>query len=168
QDEATKQESKSGFPMFGTAFPEPDYQAAAAPLTIVQARSIVEPLYDALNQPGKKDVAALLAEACNSDYRSYGTNEDWLTRDQLAEVFKMIGSAVPDLRWTIEDIQTIGDQIVVRGEASGTPTAEFFGAKPTGKSFKTMAIDIFTVKNGKLASAYHVENWVTALQQIGR
>jgi len=31
-----------------------------------------------------------------------------------------------------------------------------------------MAIDIFTVKNGKLASAYHVENWVTALQQIGR
>ena len=53
-------------------------------------------------------------------------------------------------------------------KASGTPTGEFFGAKPTGNSFKTMAIDIFTVKNGKVASAYHVENWVTALQQIGR
>jgi DNA-binding NarL/FixJ family response regulator len=26
--------------------------------------------------------------------------------------------------------------------------------------------DVFTVKNGKLASAYHVENWMTALQQI--
>jgi predicted SnoaL-like aldol condensation-catalyzing enzyme/predicted ester cyclase len=168
QDEATKQESKSGLPMFGNSFPKSDHQPAAAPLTIMEARTIVAPLYDALNQPSKKDVAALLAKACNPDYRSYGTNEDWLTRDQLAEVFKMIGSAVPDLRWTIEDIQTFGDQIVVRGEASGKPTGELFGAKPTGKSFKTMALDLFTVKNGKLASAYHVENWMTALEQISK
>ena len=81
------------------------------------------PLYEALNEPAKKDVAALLAKATNPDYRSYSTNEDWLTRDQLAEVFKMMGSAIPDLRWTIEDIQTFGDQIVVRGKATGTPTA---------------------------------------------
>ena len=137
-------------------------------MTIEEARTIVAPLYDALNQPAKKDVAALLAKATNPDYRSYHTNEDWLTRDQLAEVFKMIGSVVPDLRWTIEDIQTFGDQIVVRGKATGTPTGELFGVKPTGKSFNTMAIDIFTVKNGKLASAYHVENWVGALQQISK
>jgi predicted SnoaL-like aldol condensation-catalyzing enzyme/ketosteroid isomerase-like protein len=172
QDEASKEESKSGLPMFGTSFAEPGYQtesgAAAPPLTIEQARTIVAPLYDALNQPAKKDVAALLAKAANPDYRSYHTNEDWLTRDQLAEVFKMIGSAVPDLRWTIEDIQTFGDQIVVRGKATGTPTGELFEVKPTGKSFNTMAIDIFTVKNGKLASAYHVENWMGALEQISK
>jgi predicted SnoaL-like aldol condensation-catalyzing enzyme/predicted ester cyclase len=166
QDEATREQSRSGLPMFGASFAKSHHQPAAAPLTIMEGRMIVAPLYDALNQPSKKDVATLLAKACNPDYRSYGTNEDWLTRDQLAEVFKMIGSAVPDLRWTIEDIQTFGDQIVVRGEASGTPTGELFGAKPTGKSFKTMALDLFTVKNGKLASAYHVENWMTALEQI--
>jgi hypothetical protein len=45
---------------------------------------------------------------------------------------------------------------------------ELFGAKPTGKNFKTMAVDVFTVKNRKLASAYHVENWVGALEQIGK
>ena len=94
------------------------------------------PLYDALNQRSKKDVSALLAKACNTDYRSYGTNEDWLARDQLSEVFKMIGASVPDLRWTIEDIQTFGDQIVVRGEASGTPTGELFGAKPTARALR--------------------------------
>jgi predicted SnoaL-like aldol condensation-catalyzing enzyme/predicted ester cyclase len=172
QNEVTKQESRSGLPMFGTSFPEPDQQpvpaATAAPLTVEKARSIVAPLYDALNEPSKKDVAALLAKAANPDYRSYSTNEEWLTRDQLAEIFEMMGSAIPDLRWTIEDIQTFGDQIVVRGKATGTPTREFFGAKPTGKSFNTMALDWFTVKNGKLASAYHVENWVGALQQISK
>jgi predicted SnoaL-like aldol condensation-catalyzing enzyme/ketosteroid isomerase-like protein len=171
QDEVTKEESKSGLPMFRAAFAEPARQAvpdtAASPLTVEQARVIVAPLYDALNEPARKDVKALLAKAANPDYRSYSTNEDWLTREQLADVFTMLGAVIPDLRWTIKDIQTAGDRIIVRGEASGTPTGELFGAKPTGKGFKTMALDLFTVRNGKLASAYHVENWITALQQIG-
>lgn len=172
QDEATKEESRSGLPMFGTSFAEPNPPtspgAGGTPLTIEDARIIVAPLYDALNQPAKKDVADLLAKAAHPDYKSYHTNDDWLTRDQLAEVFTMIGAAVPDLRWTIEDIQTFGDQVVVRGRATGTPTGELWGAKPTGKSFDTMAIDVFTVRDGKLASAYHVENWVGALQQMSK
>jgi predicted SnoaL-like aldol condensation-catalyzing enzyme/ketosteroid isomerase-like protein len=167
QDEATKAESQSGLPMFGTSFAEPERQPATA-LTVEDARRIVAPLYDALNQPARKDVSALLADAANPDYRSHHTNEEFLTRDQLAEVFKGMGATVPDLRWEIKDIRVVGDQIVVRGRATGTPAKEFWGAKPTGKSFDTMAIDIFTVKNGKLASAYHVENWMTALQQIGK
>jgi predicted ester cyclase len=77
-----------------------------------------------------------------------------------------MGSTVPNLQWAIRDIRVLGDQIVVRGQATGTPGKEFWGAKPTGKSFNTMAIDIFTVKNGKLATAHHVENWMTPLQQI--
>jgi len=170
QDEASQGESLSGRPMFGKSFPVYDKAAASSrpsfALTIEQARTIVAPLYDALNQPAKKDVAALLAKATNPDYKSYSTNEDWLNRDQLTDVFKTIGLAVPDLRWTIKDILVSGDQITVRGEATGTPERELFGAKPTGKSFKTMSIDVFTVKGGKLASAYHVENWVGALQQI--
>lgn len=167
QDEATQEESKSGLPMFGTSFAKSAHQSpAASPLTIEQARMIVAPLYEALNEPAKKDVAALLAKATNPDYRSYSTNEDWLTRDQLAEVFKLLGAVIPDLRWTIEDIQIFGDQIVVRGKATGTPKHELFGVKPTGKSFNTMALDLFTVKNGKLATAYHVENWIGALDQI--
>jgi len=165
QDEATRAESVSGRPMFGNSFPEP---LAGTPLTPEQARAIVAPLYDALNQPPKKDVAALLARATNPDYQSYSTNDDWLNRNQLADVFKMIGAAVPDLRWSIKDMLVSGDQIVVRGEATGTPERELFGAKPTGRSFKTMSIDVFTVKGGKLASAYHVENWVGALEQLGK
>jgi predicted SnoaL-like aldol condensation-catalyzing enzyme len=171
QDEATAAESQSGLPMFSSTFAEPDIQSAAdreSALTVEEARKIVAPLYDALNQPAKKDVPALLAKAANADYRSYHTNDEWLTRDQLVDVFTGMGSTIPDLSWTVKDIQTVGDKIVVRGQAIGTPTGEFWGAKPSGKSFNTMAIDVFTVKNGKLASAYHVENWMTALQQIGK
>jgi predicted ester cyclase len=169
-DDPTEAESVSGLPAIGDSFARPDEpptpRMSASALRVGEARKITAPLYDALNQPAQKDVSALLAQATLPNYRSYHTNEEYRSRDQLADVFKSIGASVPDLRWTVQDIQVFRDQIVVRGEATGTPTAEFWGAKPTGKGFKTMAIDVFTVRNGKLASAYHVENWMTALEQM--
>ena len=135
-------------------------------LTVEQARAIVTPFYEALNEPAKKDVPALLAEAANPDYQSCSTNSDCLSRDQLAGVFTDLGKIIPDLHWTIKDIWTSGNRIVVRGEATGTPTGELFGVKPTGKSFKTISIDMFTVRDDKLATAYHVENWIAAMEQI--
>jgi predicted ester cyclase len=138
----------------------------APSLTVEQARVIVAPLYEALNEPTSKNVSALLAEAANPDYRSCSTNSDCLSRDQIAGVFTGLGKIIPDLHWTIRDIWTSGNRIVVRGEATGTPTSELFGVKPTGKSFKTISIDMFTVRDDKLATAYHVENWVAAMEQI--
>ena len=135
-------------------------------LSVEQARRIVAPLYEALNEPTKKDVPALLTNAANPDYQSCSTNSDCLSRDQLAGAFTALGKIIPDLHWTIKDIWTSGNRIVVRGEATGTPTGELYGAKPTGKSFKTISIDMFTVRDGKLATAYHVENWMAAMEQI--
>jgi predicted SnoaL-like aldol condensation-catalyzing enzyme/predicted ester cyclase len=163
QDEVTRDESVSGLPMFGDRFP-----SAAPALTVEMARKITAPLYEALNQPQKKDVHALLAQACHPDYRSYWTNEESLSREQIADVFKQIGASVPDLAWSVKDIMVLGDRVIVRGQATGTPVAEFWGQAPTGKSFNTMAIDVFTVRDGKLAQAYHIENWVAALQQMKR
>ena len=137
-------------------------------LTVERARKIVAPLYEALNQPQNKDVQALLAQACHAEYRSYSSNDEWLSREALAEVFRQIGASVPDLAWSIMDIMVSGDRVIVRGQATGTPVGEFFGARPTGRGFKTMALDVFTVRGDKLASAYHVENWVGAIQQIQR
>jgi hypothetical protein len=91
-------------------------------LTVEQARRIVAPLYEALNEPTKKDVPALLANAANPDYKSCSTNSDCLSRDQLAGVFTTLGKIIPDLHWTIKEIWTSGNRIVVRGEATGTPT----------------------------------------------
>jgi len=135
-------------------------------LTVEDARRIVAPLYDALTRPSEKDVPTLLARACNDDYQSFHTNQDFVTRDQLGDIFATLGETVPDLEWEIVDIHVLEDMVIVRGEATGTPAAEFFGAAPTGKSFKTMAIDLFTVRDGRLAKGYHIENWATAIEQL--
>jgi predicted ester cyclase len=140
--------------------------SVATPLTKEQARAIVAPLYEALNEPMKKDVSTLLARATNPDYRSCSTLTNCLDREALAKVFKAMGKMVPNLSWKIQDVWVTEDRIVVLGEASGTPAENFFGIEPTGRSFKTISLDIFTVKNGKLSSAYHVENWVGAIAQV--
>jgi predicted ester cyclase len=136
------------------------------PLTEAEARAIVAPLYEALNEPMKKDVPALLAQATNPDYRSCSTLTDCLDREALAVVFKDLGKIIPNLHWKVKDVWVTGDRIVVLGEVTGTPAATFFGVEPTGRSFTTISLDIFVVKNGKLSSAYHVENWVGAIAQV--
>ncbi len=144
----------------------PAAPAMAEPLTKAQAAKIVAPLYEALNEPTKKDVPALLAQATNPDYRSCSTLTDCLNRDDLAKAFTYFGTVIPDMHWVVKDIWVSGDQITVLGEATGTPAQNFFGVEPTGRSFKTISLDTFTVKNGKLSTAYHVENWAAAIAQV--
>jgi predicted ester cyclase len=74
--------------------------------------------------------------------------------------------AVPDLKWSIKDVVVSENQIVVRGEASGTPAGEFMGVPHAGKSFKIMSIDIHTFDNGKITRSYHVEDWLNAVRQL--
>jgi predicted ester cyclase len=59
-----------------------------------------------------------------------------------------------------------GQEVIVRGETTGTPVQAFLGLEPTGKSFRTMSIDIHSIEGGKIKRSYHVENWIVALRQL--
>ncbi|MCX4461751.1 nuclear transport factor 2 family protein [Streptomyces sp. NBC_01728] len=95
-------------------------------MTVEGARRISAPLYEALNKPSEKNVSELLAQAGNDDYHSYHTNQEFLTRDQLADVFEAMGETVPDLAWEVVDIHVVDDTMIVRGEATGR--SKNFGA----------------------------------------
>jgi predicted ester cyclase len=56
--------------------------------------------------------------------------------------------------------------VVVRGEVTGTPAGELFGVPHTGRSFSIMAVDIQTIRDGKIAKTYHMENWLSALNRL--
>ena len=70
------------------------------------------------------------------------------------------------MRFEIKEVLVAGDRVIVRGEVTGTPAAELFGVPHSGKSFRIMAIDIQTIKDGKIAKTYHMENWLSALSQL--
>ena len=136
-------------------------------LTLEKASAIVAPIYEALNEPAKADVKSLVKQSTSLDFMSCATEGDCIGRESAITRFKVLGRIIPDLHWAIREIQVAGDEIIVRGEATGTPVLPFLGIQPTGKSFKIMSIDIHIVKDGKVARTYHVESWTVALRQLG-
>ncbi len=135
-------------------------------MTIEQARRQVAPFYDMLNQPATKDVKALAEQALSADWKSYSGETDFKGREAFVGQVTGFGKLIPDLKWDIKDVLVDGNRIIVRSEASGTPVAPFFGVPVGGKSFKIMTIDIHTIKDGKAITAYHVEDWASALGQL--
>ena len=139
---------------------------AHAELSAEAARAAVAPFYKALNAENAKDVPELVKQSTTSEWVSCRTNEICNTRDEVIGGIGMRLKGVPDLKWEIKDVLVSGNQVTVRGEATGTPAGEFMGAPHTGKSFKLMSIDVHTIADGKLTRSYHLEDWMGAVRQL--
>jgi SnoaL-like polyketide cyclase len=139
---------------------------AHAELSAEAARAAVAPFYKALNAENAKDVPELVKQSTAPEWVSCRTNEICNTRDEVIGGIGMRLKGVPDLKWEIKDVLVSGNQVTVRGEATGTPAGEFMGAPHTGKSFKLMSIDVHTLEGGKMVRSYHIEDWLGAVRQI--
>lgn len=67
----------------------------------------------------------------------------------------------------VEDVVHEGDKLVVRWINSGTHVGEFAGIPPTNKTFSIAGVDIFRLRDGKLAEHWHVVDQLSMLQQLG-
>jgi len=140
--------------------------AARAEMSPDAARAILAPFYQALNAEFAGESADLIRQATAPEWTSCGGNEACTTRDKVIAGIAARLKSIPDLKWQIKDVLISGDQVTVRGEATGTPAGEFFGATHTGKSFKVMSIDVHTLRDGKMVRSYHIEDWSGAVRQL--
>jgi predicted ester cyclase len=131
------------------------------------ARAAVAPFYKALNAEFAKDRADLVRQATAPEWVSCRGNDICNTREEVIAGIGARLKSVPDLKWQIKDVLVSGNEVTVRGEATGTPSGEFFGAPHTGKSFKVMSIDVHTLQNGKMVRSWHIEDWMGAVRQLG-
>jgi predicted ester cyclase len=138
-----------------------------AEMSAEAARAAVTPFYRALNAEFAKDSADLIRQATAPGWVSCRGNDVCSSRDEVISGVAARLKSVPDLTWQIKDVMVSGDQVTVRGEATGTPAGEFFGAPNTGKSFKVMSIDVHTLEGGKIMRSYHIEDWIGAVRQLG-
>ena len=142
--------------------------ASAQSLGEAQARSVIASWYSLFNVIGRGDVKAIEEQILTADYEScsgYLPSECW-GRDTSIKVVTNFANSIPDMKFDIKEVLVAGDRVVVRGEVTGTPAGDLFGVPHTGKSFSVMAIDIQTIKDGKIAKTYHIENWLSALAQL--
>src|SRR6185312_10475330 len=137
-------------------------------LTEDQARAAIAPWYSLFNVASRGDVRAIQEEILTEDYEScagYLPGECW-GRETSIKVVSNFTNTIPDMKFAIKEVLVAGDRVIVRGEVTGTPAGELFGAAHTGKSFRIMAVDIQTINGGKIARTFHMENWLSALQQL--
>ena len=142
--------------------------ASAQSLTEAQARAVIAPWYALFNQPVQGDMKTLQEQVLTADYEScwgYLPGECW-GRDASIKVVGGFGKSIPDMKFDVKEVLVAGDRVIVRGEVTGTPAGDLFGVPHSGKSFRIMAIDIQTIRDGKIARTYHLENWLSALGQL--
>ena len=84
----------------------------------------------------------------------------------LGDRVTMLKTAL-DPRFTIEDIIAEGDKVVVRWTNSGSHVGNFLGIPPTGKNFTIAGIDIYRMKDDRMAEHWHVIDQLALLQQLG-
>lgn len=135
-------------------------------LSPAEAKTIVAPFYDALNAAPGKDAEKLVLQTTAPQWVSCSGNDVCKPREKAAAGIAGFGKVIPNLKWEIKELLVSGNNIIVRGEASGTPVTEFMGVPYGGKSFRIMSSDIHTVKNGKIVRSYHVEDWMSAVRQL--
>jgi predicted ester cyclase len=140
--------------------------SAWAELSAEAARASVAPFYKALNAEFANDSAELIKQATAPQWVSCRGNETCNSRDEVIAGIGQRLRSVPDLKWIIKEVLVSGNQVTVRGEATGTPAGEFMGAPYTGKSFKLMSIDVHTLEGGKMVHSYHIEDWLGAVRQL--
>jgi predicted ester cyclase len=49
---------------------------------------------------------------------------------------------------------------------TGTPAGDLFGVPHSGKSFHIMAVDIQTIRDGRIAKTLHMENRLGAVGRL--
>jgi len=140
--------------------------SARAEISAEAARDSVAPFYKALNAELANESAELIKQSTAPQWVSCRGNDICNSRDEVIAGIGQRLKSVPDLKWEIKEILVSGNQVTVRGEATGTPAGEFMGAPHTGKSFKVMSIDVHTLEGGKMVRSYHIEDWLGAVRQI--
>ena len=76
-------------------------------------------------------------------------------------------AAFHGLNVTIEDIMADEDKVTARFTARGIHKGEFMGLPPTGKAITMTGIEIFRIKEGKIAELWGEANLMGLLQQLG-
>src|ERR1700745_1886640 len=143
-------------------------RAWAQNITEAQARAIIAPWYSLFNVATRGDVKSIQEQVLTPDYEScagYLAGECW-GRDTSIKVVGNFSNSIPDMKFDIKEVLVAGDRVIVRGEVTGTPAGDLFGVPHTGKSFRIMAIDIQTIKDGKIARHIPMEHWVSAIGQL--
>lgn len=85
----------------------------------------------------------------------------------INEVITTCRAAFEHLNVTIEDMIAEGNKVAVRFTAHGVHKGDFMGLQATGKPITMTGIEVFRIKDGKIAELWGEANLLGLMQQFG-
>jgi steroid delta-isomerase-like uncharacterized protein len=85
----------------------------------------------------------------------------------INEVITTCRAAFEHLNVTIEDMIAEGNKVAVRFTAHGVHKGDFMGLQATGKPITMTGIEVFRIKDGKIAELWGEANLLGLMQQLG-
>ncbi len=132
------------------------------------AKDLVRGMYDDIS--GGVDVGTMLDKYVTDDFIEYeelpgmsASSGKEAARQQIG----MMQAAISDLRFNVEDMVEEGNKVAARVTITGTHTGEFMGIPASGGTLDVKAIDVFEVRDGKVAAHWGVTDTAAMLMQIG-
>lgn len=130
-----------------------------------QTTEFVKHYFEELNK-GKEEI---LNETCAPEYLFYSpsVNPKPMSREETADLIKMILGAFPDVNWRIEKLFVVGDTAIIWYSFTGTHQGEFAGIPATGNQVKGSSIVLWTLKDGKIIEEREEADILGFMQQLG-
>ena len=87
-------------------------------------------------------------------------------REALKRSIVEIRHAFPDLHFTIEDLLTDRDRVVLRWTSLGTHLGEFLGKPATGRQVPSSGVDVYRIEPGMIAETWSHWDVLGVLRQL--
>jgi len=130
----------------------------------VSEEAVVRRFYEEMNTGRKLEIAG---ELFTDDHVFHDPQVPGGTGPQaMAEVISVYQQGADGV-WTIEEIFSAGDRVVVRWTGTGTHVGEINGVPATDNPIRVDGITIHRMSGGKIAETWQVWDTLSLLQQIG-
>jgi steroid delta-isomerase-like uncharacterized protein len=109
-----------------------------------------------------------LLELIADDFKMYiwGSFEP-LNKEACNQFITMLYAAFPDFTHAMEDMIAEGDKVAARCIVTGTHEGELQGIPPTGNKIKYGALQLWTIKEGKIAELWLQGDILMMMNQLG-
>lgn len=128
-----------------------------------ELESIARQYFDTFNTGDTDALDELLAPDYSHD-GAIGPEQD---RELHKERVRITKAGFPDVQYTIDQIMTDGDLVLVRWTFKGTHEGEYAGLAPTGVAVEVTGIHIHRIECGQIVETWNEGDALALYQQIG-
>ncbi len=129
-------------------------------------KALAQQMFDSMT--GDVDVDAMVDRFMAEDFVEHeaipGMDN---TRETPRQLFKMLLTAFPDFRASVQELLQDGDKVVARVTFSGTHEGEFLGMPASGNRVEWGVIDIMQFRGDKCIAHWGVMDMAAAMAQMG-